>query len=205
MRGYFRNTILNENKLLQSYIIGVAIGDGNLSNPNGRAIRLRITCDKKYPLLIKRIINSLQSLLPQNKVSIVEREEGCLDISVYSNHLEKILGWKAKKGSKFIQNVSIPPWINKNREYQINCLKGLIETDGCIYFDRGYKMMMFSTIIPRLANDVFKMINSLDFSPNIYRIKRGTNKYNFDQKIIYRIRLSKNVSEFLDIVRPEKK
>jgi len=102
MRGYFRNTILNENKLLQSYIIGVAIGDGNLSNPNGRAIRLRITCDKKYPLLIKRIINSLQSLLPQNKVSIVEREEGCLDISVYSNHLEKILGWKAKKGSKFI-------------------------------------------------------------------------------------------------------
>jgi len=90
-------------------------------------------------------------------------------------------------------------------KYQINCLKGLIETDGCIYFDRGYKMMMFSTIIPKLANDVFKMINSLDFSPNIYRIKRGTNKYNFDQKIIYRIRLSKNVSDFLSLVRPEKK
>lgn len=204
MRGYFRNTILNENKLLQSYIIGVAIGDGNLSNPNGRAIRLRITCDKKYPLLIKRIINSLQSLLPQNKVSIAKRKEGCLDISVYSNHLEKILGWKAKRGSKFIQNVSILPWINKNRKYQINCLKGLIETDGCIYFDRGYKMMMFSTIIPKLANDVFKMINSLGFSPNIYKIKRKTNPYNFNQKIIYRVRLSKNVSEFLNIVRPEK-
>jgi hypothetical protein len=87
MMSYFRNTILNENKLLQSYVIGLAIGDGNLSNPNGRATRLRITCDKKYPLLIERIISSLQSLLPQNKVSIVVRKDGCMDISVYSNHL----------------------------------------------------------------------------------------------------------------------
>ena len=205
MRGYFRNTILNENKLLQSYIIGLAIGDGNLSNPNGRATRLRITCDEKYPLLIKRIINSLQSLLPQNKVSIAERKEGCLDISVYSNHLEKILGWKAKKGSKFIQNISMPQWINKNNKYQINCLKGLIETDGCVYFDRGYKMMMFSTIIPKLAKDVHKMIISLGFNPHLYKIGRRKNiKYNFNQKPIYRIRLSKNVSNFLEIVKPKK-
>jgi DNA-binding transcriptional regulator WhiA len=204
MKGYFRNTILNENKFLQSYIVGLAIGDGNLSNPNGRAIRLRITCDKKYPFLIKRIVDSLQSLLPQNKVSIVERKEGCSDISVYSNHLEKLLGWKVGKGSKFMQEVSIPDRIKQNKKCRINCLRGLIETDGSIYFDRGYRTVSFSTIIPELANDVFQMIGSLGFNPNIYRIKRGS-KYNFDQKIIYCIRLSKNVSKFLEIVRPGKK
>ena len=204
MRGYYRNTTLNKDKNLQSYVISLAIGDGNLSNPNGRATRLRITCDKKYPLLIRRIVKSLQKLLPDNKVSVVDCKENCVDVSVFSNHLEKIVGWQAGKGSKFAQKVSIPNWIKRNKKYKINCLKGLIETDGCIYSDRGYKMVMFSTIIPKLANDVYEMINSLGFNSHIYKIKRKANPYNFNQKIIYRVRLSKNVPEFLDLVRPEK-
>ncbi len=204
MRGYFRKTLLSPDKNLQAYVIGLAIGDGNLSNQNGRATRLRITCDKNYPLLIKRIINSLKILLPDNRVGVVDREENCLDISVHSNHLEGLLGWKARKGSKFKQKVSVPNWIKERDECKIKCLKGLIETDGCVYSDRNYKMAMFSTIIPKLANDVYQMINSLGFKSHIYRIKRGTNKYNFNQKVIYRIRLSKNVSEFLNLVRPEK-
>jgi len=205
MRGYFRKTRLNLNKNLRAYVIGLAIGDGNLSNQNGRATRLRITCDKNYPLLVERIINSLKILLPDNKVAVVDREGNCLDISVYSNHLESLLGWKAKKGSKFKQRVSIPDWIKEKNKYKIKCLKGLIETDGSIYLDRGYKMMMFTTIIPKLAKDVYEAIISLGFRPHFYKIKRGkNNKYNFNQKIIYRIRLSKNVSEFLNIVNPEK-
>ena len=198
--GYFRSTIQNDNKLLQSYVIGLAIGDGNLSNPNGRATRLRITCDKKYPLLAKRIAESLQSLFPQNKVSVVDRKENCLDISVYSNHLEKLLGWKSGQGSKFLQKVSVPLWIKEDKEYKINCLRGLIETDGSIYSDRGYQTIMFSTVIPELANDVFGIINSLKFQPKIYKIKRNSS----NQKLIYNIKLSKNVSEFLRIVNPEK-
>ncbi len=205
MRGYFRATRLNKNKNLQSYIIGLAIGDGNLSNPNGRATRLRITCDKKYPLLAQKIINCLRLLLPDNKVSLVDCGKTYTDISVFSNHLEKLLGWKAKNGPKFSQKVTIPSWIIKRKEYKINCLKGLIETDGCIYSDRGYKMVMFSTIIPKLAKDVYDSIISLNFKPYLYKIKRGANPYNFNQKIIYHVRLSKNVSEFLDLVCPEKK
>jgi DNA-binding transcriptional regulator WhiA len=205
MRGYFRKTILNKNKTLQSYVIGIAIGDGNLSNPNGRATRLRITCDKKYPHLIKKIINSLQSIFPQNKVSIALRKEGCSDVSVYSNHLEKLLGWKAKGGSKFKQNVSIPAWINNNKKYKINCLRGLIETDGTMYRDRGYKMVMFRTIIPKLANDFYNAVISLGFKPNIYKLKGvEKNKYNLKQRAIYNIRLSKNVKNFLDLIKPEK-
>jgi len=198
--GYFRNTVQNDNKLLQSYIVGLAIGDGNLSNPNGRATRLRITCDKKYPLLAKRIAESLQSLFPQNKVSVVDRKENCWDISVYSNHLEKLLGWKSGQGSKFMQNVSAPDWIKQNKGYKISCLKGLIETDGSIYFDRSYKTIMFSTIIPELANDVLEIMNSLEFEPKIYKIKRNSS----NQKTIYNIKLSKNVAEFLNLVKPEK-
>ncbi len=180
------------------------MGDGNLSNPNGRAIRLRITCDKKYPLLIQRILNSLKLLLPDNKVSIVDRKENYLDISVHSNYLEKIIPWKNGKGSKFTQNASVPNWIKENNRYKIECLKGLIETDGSVYNDRGYKMMIFTTIIPKLANDFYRMIVSLGFAPHIYKIERKTNPFSFNQKTLYHIRLSKNVNEFLNLVKPEK-
>ncbi len=125
MRGNFRKTILNSDKNLQSYIIGLAIGDGNLSSPDGKTQRLRITCDKKYPLLINKITDSLRELLPNNKVGIIDRDSGCLDISVYSNHLENLLGWKCKGGSKYKQKVSIPTWIKDRKEYAINCLRGV--------------------------------------------------------------------------------
>jgi hypothetical protein len=60
---------------LHAYVIGVAIGDGNLSSPNGRAVRLRITCDTKYPVLIAKIRSALETLLPRNKVSVVGTSE----------------------------------------------------------------------------------------------------------------------------------
>jgi len=203
MRGYFRKNLINEDKSLQAYVIGLAIGDGNLSNPNDRATRLRITCDNKYPLLMRRIIFALKSLFPQNKVSCSEQKQGCADVSVYSNHLENLLGWKAGGGSKFLQKVSIPDWIKNNNEYKINCLRGLIETDGSIYMDRKYKMVIFKTIIPKLADDFYSMMTSLGFKPKIYKIKEN-NKYGFHQRTAYQVRLSKNVNEFLDLVKPEK-
>ena len=193
-----KKKILNLDKELLTYIIGVTLGDGNLSNPNNRAVRLRITCDIKYPFLISKIKKSLEKLLPSNKVSIVTRPENYIDLSCYSNKLPKLLGWQPNKGSKFKQAVHIPSWIKKNKNYTINCLRGLLETDGCVYNDRGYKMVVFATIIPKLAHDIYNSIVYLNFTPNIYKLNRK-NKH-----IMYRIRLSKNVSEFLDLIKPEK-
>lgn len=68
-----------------AYVIGLAIGDGNLSNPNGRATRLRITCNAHHKNLIRRIMRAIQALLPNNKVALVRRPKNCVDISGYSN------------------------------------------------------------------------------------------------------------------------
>lgn len=196
---------LNSNKELQAYVIGLALGDGNLSSPGGRTTRLRISCDTKYPLLIQKISNSLRLLLPDNKIGIVNRAATYLDISVYSNQLENLLGWKAKGGSKFLQKVSIPSWIKENSIYKINCLRGLIETDGSIYMDRGYKMVIFKSIIPTLTKDFYNFMIDLGFKPRQYTIKpKKTLKYQFNQQVAYQVRLSKNVSEFLELVKPEK-
>lgn len=199
----YKNTTISQDKSLWAYVIGVAIGDGNLSNPTGRATRLRITCDVKYPNLIKRIVKSLKDLLPMNKVNTIKKQSNCLDIYVHSKHLENLLGWKAKNGSKFVQNVSVPEWIKQNDEYKIRCLKGLIETDGSIYLDRGYKMVMFVTIIPDLAKAAQEIITSLGFKPKLYKINPSP-KSKFISQVLYHVRLSKDVQKFLDLVKPDK-
>ena len=186
-----------------AYIIGLAIGDGNLSNPNGRATKLRISCDTKYPNLIKYITKSIQKLLPENKVGTVKKKGNCLDVYVHSNHLEKLLGWKAKGGSKFKQNVSTPKWICGSDEYKIQYVKGLIETDGSIYNDRGYTMVIFTTIIPRLAESVQEIITSLGFKPHFYKLNPNP-KSKFKSQVFYHIRLSKDVQKFLNLVKPDK-
>jgi DNA-binding transcriptional regulator WhiA len=179
-----------KNKKLIAYIIGFAIGDGNLSNPNGRAVRLRVTCDNKYPKIKENIKNSLGILLPKNKISEVKRD-GCVDISCYSNTLEKILGWNAKGGSKEKQNVSIPNWILCNKIYLKECLRGLIQTDGSIYKDRGYIMVNYTTIIEKLALDYFESLKKLNYKPQIRKVThKGHTKYI--------VRLSKDVKKFIE-------
>ena len=54
----------------------------------------------------------------------------------------------------------------------IHCLQGLIETDGSIYTDRGYQMVIFSTVIAELAQQVELMMRSLGFRPHVYKVRQ---------------------------------
>ena len=191
--------VLNSDKKLQAYIIGIALGDGNLSNPNKRAVRLRISCDTHYPLLIKYIIKSLKLLLPRNKIGIVGRKSTCVDISIYSNSLPKLLGWKWNAGPKDKQNVRVPAWIKTKPKYTKECLRGLFQTDGCIYKDRGYAMVSFVNTSSNLAYDAFKMMNGLDYHPHMQEFKQKNGK------IKYTVRLSKNTLKFIEEINLWKK
>ena len=186
------------NKKILAYIVGVSIGDGNLSNPNGRAIRLRITCDIRYKNIIKNIISSIQKILPKNKVSLIKRSDNCVDISCYSNKWEMLLGWVAKGGPKHKQRVSIPKWIKSDKKFILPCLKGLFETDGSIYLDRKYKMANFTTAIKNLAQDVMRMVSQIGFKPNL-QINKSKN-----EKMKYIIRISRNTEDFIKTVKINK-
>jgi DNA-binding transcriptional regulator WhiA len=182
-----------------AYIIGVALGDGNLSNPNCKATRLRITCDSAYPEIGKEIKTALDILFPHNQVSYVtRRNENCFDISVYSNTLKKYMPWKENQGSKHAQSACVPEWILKEDSYTRACLKGLIQTDGSIYEDRGYRMINFTNIIEPLARNAQKMIEQLGYRPHTYTTmqKSGNLKYT--------VRLSRDVEKFIQEIKLSK-
>lgn len=182
-----------------AYVVGVALGDGNLSCPNGRALRLRVTCDNKYPDIIEEVTTALSKIFPMNKVSLCERYRGtCCDISVYSNKLAEILPWQIYKGTKIDQGAHVPEWILESAEYSSSCLKGLIQTDGSIYKDREYLMVNFTNLIKPLIDDVFNMISALGFHP---KIQSSTQK---NGNIKYVVRLSRDVNSFIDHIKLSK-
>lgn len=196
---------LNSDKNLQAYVIGLALGDGNLSNPNNRAVRLRITCDAKYPFLIGKISKAIKDLLPDNKVSIESTPRKCVNISCYSNQWPALLGWNADRGSKFKQKVSVPKWIFKSEIDIRHCLKGLLETDGSVYYDRGYPMVMFVTIISKLAEDAEHMFRTLGFNSKVYILRKQKNPLHYNQQVLYHVRLSRDVNKFLKVIALEKR
>jgi len=104
-------------------------------------------------------------------------------------------------GPKIKQNISIPPWIKNNKKYSIECLRGLFETDGSIYLDRKYKMANFTTAIFRLAKDVFSIIKKLGFKPHLYIVYIAKPRpHDFQKKIKYTIRISKEVDKFIKLI-----
>lgn len=177
-----------------AYLVGVALGDGNLSNPNGRAIRLRISCFSEYPKIAEEILQTIRTLLPKNKVSVVKRQGRCFDISVYSNRLEEWIPWKVGAGSKIKQNARVPNWILENKEFSKACLRGLIQTDGCIYVDRGYQMVNFVNVIGDLVLDARIMIESLGFKPNYSKTLCGKN-------FKHSVRVSRDAERFISELR----
>lgn len=188
-------TTATRQKQALSYLIGAALGDGNLSNPNGRAVRLRITCDEKYPNIARRVTEAMHLVMPRNRVTTVPRKDGCFDISCYSNQWEEILGWRATRGPKASQQARIPEWIKKEELLMASCVRGLFETDGSVYVDRGYRMVNFVSYYQELAEDTFHLVEAIGFAPKIYRIcwKKEPPSYR------YNIRLSRNVDTFLGI------
>jgi DNA-binding transcriptional regulator WhiA len=187
-------------KVRLAYIVGVALGDGNLSNPNGRATRLRITCDAKYPKLAKEISTALEKVFPTNKVSVVylPRKSTYFNISVYSNKLNEFMPWEVGKGTKVEQNAHVPKWIHTQIKYTKSCLRGLLQTDGSIYRDRGYLMINFTNHVEDLAKDVLTMLEKIGFQPTISKTptKRGGYKYcvrvaRNSERLISTLKLSK--------------
>lgn len=167
-----------EKALVLAYIVGVALGDGNLSCPNSRATRLRVSCDNKYPLIAEEIIEALRFLFPKNKVSRVKPRNGCFDISVYSNKLNDWMPWVVGQGPKKLQKARIPSWILSNTEYSRNCLRGLIQTDGCMYTDRGYQMINFTNNSKHLAEDTHALLLQLGYRPTMMVVPNaGFTKY----------------------------
>lgn len=130
--------------------IGIMLGDGGISEHQMTVTLHRVT-DREYSLFVRKLIKKLFGI----KAGIYCDKQFLADSIVISRtNLVKYCIEKLglKKGNKVRQQVDIPNWIKENDEYSVACLRGLIDTDGCVilhkYLSKGkmycYKKISFT-------------------------------------------------------------
>lgn len=127
-----------------TYLLGMYLGDGWISR-SGRAWRLRISCDTKYPAIIDRCRQAIDTVIPGQIASTVKRKGNCLDISSYSNHWPCLLPQHGP-GRKHLRHIALEAWQQAivDRETEEFVL-GLIHSDGCrvVANDRGVRSVRY--------------------------------------------------------------
>jgi hypothetical protein len=145
--------------------IGIVLGDGSITKYQV-TISMNSISDISYGTFVQKLILRLFKISP--RVSIVKKNT--LQVVVTSRNLvEFLFKCGLKQGDKVAQQIDIPKWIMGNRDFRINCLRGLFDTDGGIYFHthvtKGIKYrhmgLCFTNKSIPLLNSVYTILLSL--------------------------------------------
>lgn len=157
-----------------SEFIGILIGDGGITKRQ-ITITLNHIDDKEYSKFVIKLIKKLFNITP----SVYHDAENSInDIVISRSELVKffvLLGLPI--GNKIKQQIDIPEWIKRNKNFLIACLRGLIDTDGCVFVHSykvknkiyNYKKMAFSSRSKPLIISVYSFFKRIGLSPRITR------------------------------------
>lgn len=137
MANMRRKGIISEAKIFKqplfseelSEFVGILLGDGGITLRQV-GITLNRTLDKEY----KGYVMKLGEKLFGDKASVIEKKDCNADVILYSgkNLVKYLCGIGLKIGNKVKQQVAVPEWIENNLSYKLECLRGLMDTDGCV-------------------------------------------------------------------------
>lgn len=110
--------------------IGIMLGDGGMSRGQ-ISITLGYSTDYKYVPYIKRLVKKLFAI----DISIsYPPDEDAVKIRVSGvNLVRNLCNLGLVQGDKIKQQINIPSWIFKEESYMKFCVRGLIDTDGCVH------------------------------------------------------------------------
>ena len=157
------------------------IGDGGINNPWQANITINAVADAAYADYVSKLCGRLFGVLPA-----VRKRKGrqALVISLASTSIVDFLVERGlARGDKLKSGLRIPKWILKKKEYQKACVRGLIDTDGCVFVHthkvrgRVYKNigLTFTSNSPELIFQTASILEKFDIIPHI--TKRGKDIY----------------------------
>ena len=112
-------------------LMGIIFGDGGINNNWQLTITLNSEADSKYSYYVIYLLKTLF------KISVAVRKRPCGKTLVLvcssMNLLDFLISKGAVKGNKILQKIDIPLWIKYNLVFTKYFIRGLVDTDGCLY------------------------------------------------------------------------
>lgn len=158
-------------------LVGIMLGDGGIYSSNkGSYVAVFGNSENEKEYLLKFVFKLFEknfykkpsiyyySLIKEIRVQITTK------IAVEK---AKRLGLSA--GNKTHNNIGIPDWIFSDKEFIKACIRGLIDTDGCVYSKWSYPwipQIEFYSSIPRLQKDFSKAMKLIGIRTSKWRKRK---------------------------------
>lgn len=149
--------------------VGIMLGDGGISRGQ-ITVTLGYSTDKEYG---KYVIKLIRKLFHYKASTYRSTDKDVLRIRASGVNLVKnLLTLGLVEGNKIKQQFDIPSWIQQKAEYIRACIRGMIDTDGCVHRkvrrERNgieYRSIgiTFSSYSNPLQISLIKLFNSLGF------------------------------------------
>ncbi|MBS3155010.1 hypothetical protein J4404_00755 [Candidatus Woesearchaeota archaeon] len=152
---------IRKNKELAEFI-GIILGDGSIYKNT-----LNITFDKRNTSYIEYVNNLFEEIFNLKFKKRINPKKNEAHLYYYNKNLiERLVKLGLKRGDKIKSQVGIPSWIKNSKLYSKRCIKGLIDTDGCIYFCKREKhiYIKFTNFNQQLLNDFKEVTKNLGYS-----------------------------------------
>lgn len=150
-------------------LVGILLGDGSITT-------LQVTVshnaekEQEYGHFVAGLFKKLFGL----DASAMKVQKNCAGVVVSSvalvEYLESI---GLKRGDKLVSGVGVPEWVFASETYMRACVRGLMDTDGCIFLrrqrshgrERRYLELHFSSHSTALREGMMHMLQVLGFTP----------------------------------------
>jgi len=112
-------------------LLGIIYGDGGINNAWQLVITVNSVLDFQYASYIQGLLEDLFQI----EVAVRKRPGMNALVLVCSSRslLDFLVVRGAVRGNKVTQRIDIPYWIKKNALYERAVVRGLVDTDGCLY------------------------------------------------------------------------
>ena len=177
--------------------MGIMMGDGGM-NKSQLSITLHYKDDAEFCKYVVKLIKNLFRVNPtvkRPKMTSVNRiTVSRVELIKFLNNLGLVIGNKVK------QQFDIPHWIKENGLYLKACIRGLVDTDGCVIRHKykvngkeyAYKKLAFTTMSNNLRKTVFDAFKVWGFNPRITQNRDVRLENNKDMKRYFELINSHN-------------
>lgn len=141
-------------------LFGVLLGDGHVGHFQ-TVITLGRT-ERSYAEYVALLLERVCNVRPHIGV----RKGGHLDVYLGSTAFTRWLHDEGLPNHKVRMQVNVPEWIVASPAYSEACIRGLFDTDGCIYALRHGIQVSFSNRSVPLLCSLQKMLKTLGYTPS---------------------------------------
>ena len=181
-------------------IVGIMLGDGNLYLDKLFKFHTIVCFHKKETPYLNHVKNLFERYFYPYKFRIqeLEYENFLMNVSKCIGRVLILVG--IKEGNKVKNKVEIPNWVFGNKKFIISFLRGIFDTDGCVYrkYD-NYVQIQFKFACYPLIKSVKEALIKLDYNPT--KIQEGnSSKGGIDWK--FYLSRQKEISRFFSEIKP---